>query len=89
MGQRIVLSDHAIAEARRRGIGEDTIVEVASSPEQQLQVRPGREVRQSRVPDQASGKLQLVRVFVDLADGGETVVTAYRTSKLRKYWREE
>ena len=89
VSQRIVLTDHAIAEARRRGIAEETILEVATTPEQRLPVRPGREVRQARVADTASGKLQLVRVFVDLGDDGETVVTAYRTSKLRKYWREQ
>jgi hypothetical protein len=29
----------------------------------------------------------LVRVFVDLAPEGETVVTVYRTSRIEKYWR--
>jgi hypothetical protein len=89
VSERIILTDHAIAEARRRGISEETVLKVAASAEQRLQVRPGREVRQSRVADPASGKLQLVRVVVDLGDDGETVVTAYRTSKLHKYWRDE
>jgi hypothetical protein len=39
--------------------------------------------------DAASGKLQLVRVVVELCPGDDIVVTAYRTSKLRKYWRDE
>jgi len=35
------------------------------------------------------GKLHLIRVVVDLAEDGDTVVTVYRTSKVRKYWRDE
>jgi len=52
-------------------------------------VRPEREIRQSRVTDLASGKLQLIRVVVDRGKDGDTVVTVYRTSKVRKYWRDE
>ena len=52
-------------------------------------VSPQREVRQARVIDLASGKLQLIRVVIDRGPDGDTVVTVYRTSKLRKYWRDE
>jgi hypothetical protein len=54
-----------------------------------MPVRPGREVRQSRIADAASGKLQLVRVIVDTGHDTDTIVTVYRTSKVRKYWRAE
>lgn len=87
MAKRITLSEHARAEARRRGISEAVVRDVASAPEQRLAVRPGREVRQSRVADPASGKLHLVRVFIDSGQDGDTIVTVYKTSKLRKYWR--
>jgi hypothetical protein len=85
----IVLSEHARIEAARRGIDEDTVREVASRPEQRVTVRPGREVRQSRIVDPASGKLRLLRVFMDTGHDVDTVVTVYRTSKVRKYWRAE
>ena len=88
MAQRVILTDHAIGEARRRGISEETILEVATTPEQCVAVRAEREVRQSRATD-ARGKLQLIRVVVDLGTDEDTVVTAYRTSKVRKYWRNE
>jgi hypothetical protein len=39
--------------------------------------------------DVTSGKLQLIRVVVDQGRDGDTVVTVYRTSKVRKYWRDE
>jgi hypothetical protein len=57
--------------------------------EQRVAVRPEREIRQSRITDPASGKLQLIRVVLDSGKDGDTVVTVYRTSKVRKYWRDE
>ena len=85
----MIVTPHAIAEASRRGISETTLLQVATTPEQRIQVRSDREIRQSRIVDAASGKLQLVRVVVELGPGEDTAVTAYRTSKLRKYWRDE
>lgn len=35
-----------------------------------------------------SGKIFLVRVIVDDSRGPAVVVTAYRTTKIKKYWRE-
>ena len=83
-----VLSDHVRWEAARRGIGEETILAVVARPEQTEVVRPGREVRQSRVVFPPEGKTYLVRTIVDLIDGQLVVVTAYRTSKIEKYWRK-
>ncbi len=82
-----ILSDHVRRQASRRGIDESTVHAVAGAPEQVVPVRVGREVRQSRVPFPPAGTLYLVRVFVDLSPGVETVVTVYRTSKIAKYWR--
>jgi hypothetical protein len=84
--QKIVLSEHARTQATRRGLNEDVVLDVARSPEQRLAVRPGREVRQSRIRTPAGGTLYLVRVVVDSGQDGETVVTVYRTSKIDKYW---
>jgi hypothetical protein len=85
----ISFTPHARAEAARRDISLAVAEAVARSPEQRWLVRPGRELRQSRIVDPASGKLQLLRVFVDVRNGGEVIVTLYRTSKIRKYWRPE
>src|SRR5437588_8343376 len=88
VADRLRLSEHARAEALRRGINEETALKVARTPEQRIAGRSGREVRQSRVIDPASGKLQLVRVVVEIRAGEETIVTVYRSSKIRKYWSE-
>jgi hypothetical protein len=87
MNQPIRMSDHAREEARRRGVSEAIVLSVARDPEQRVMVRARREVRQSRITDAASGKLYLVRVIVDFGEHGDTIVTVYRTSRIRKYWR--
>ena len=82
----IVLSDHAREQATRRGLSEDIVLAVARKPEQRLDVRSTREIRQSRVELPPEGIVYLVRVVVDVAPTAETVVTVYRTSKVDKYW---
>lgn len=83
----IILSEHVRQQAARRGINEAIVRAVAEAPEQVVRIRDGREVRQSRVPFPPSGIQYLVRVFVDVSPEFETVVTAYRTSRIEKYWR--
>lgn len=82
-----VLSPHARREIGRRGIQESTIRQVLEAPGQRLSVRPGRDVLQPRVD--IGGRPALVRVFVDVDRDSAVVVTAYRTSKIEKYWRSE
>ena len=79
-----VLSAHAEREIARRGIDKAIVAQVLANPEQRLPVRPAREVLQSRMV--RDGKTYLVRVFVDLDRDPPTVVTAYGTSKVGKYW---
>jgi len=38
---------------------------------------------------EASGKEYLVRAFVEINRDQIEVVTAYRTSKIEKYWRDK
>ncbi len=82
-----LLTDHARSEIARRGLGDVAIGKVLKSPEQRQVVRPGREVLQSRF--EVHGRMYLVRVFVDTDRDPAEVVTAYRTSKIDKYWRRE
>ena len=82
-----VFTAHAIAEMSRRGLDEEVIREILAQPEQRLPVRPGRDVLQSR--REMEGRTYLIRVFVDVDRSPAEVVTAYRTSKIDKYWRNE
>ena len=80
-----VITRHAKLELGRRALGENIIKSVISNPEQRIDLRKGRVVLQSRVT--LEGKQYLVRVFVDIDREPAQIVTAYRTSKISKYWR--
>jgi len=84
-----VISPHAEFEMGRRGLSDETIRRVLSAPEQRLEVSPGRVVLQSRIPMGEPARMYLVRIVMDIDRQPAEVVTAYRTSKLLKYWREE
>ncbi len=82
-----IVSPHAAFEMQRRGLTEAMIAAILSHPQQRLTVRRGRDVFQSKLV--ADGKEYLVRIFVDVDRKPAEVVTVYRTSKIRKYWRQE
>lgn len=84
-----VITPHAISEIRRRGLSDETVRAVLAAPQQRLEVRPGRVVFQSQVSMGRPRRTYLVRVFVDVDRRPAEVVTAYRTSRIAKYWREE
>ena len=81
-----VLPDHALAELARREMKEQEIdLMLLRNPGQRLELRPGRVVLQSKC---RKGRTEyLLRVCVDVDRTPCEVVTAYRTSKIEKYWR--
>ena len=83
------LTDHARLEMERRQISEADVARVLSAPLQSEEVRPGRVVYQARVEYGAPVRVYLLRVIVDVDRQPPEVVTAYRTSRVEKYWREE
>lgn len=86
--KRYRLTKHAVEQMARRHINEFEVAEVLRSPEQILPVREGRVVYQSRVKVKGLRRTYLIRVFVDIDRDPPEVVTVYRTSKVKKYWRE-
>jgi hypothetical protein len=83
----LMFTEHALKEMKRRGLDESIVRLVVAEPEQELMIRPGRFVLQSRI-NMEKEKFYLVRVFVDADREPQEVVTAYRTSKISKYWKE-
>ena len=81
------ISPHAAFEMERRGVDEAVVRHVLAAPEQRESVRLGRDVLQSRI--EVDKRTYLVRVVVDVDRRPAEVVTAYRTSKIGKYWRSE
>ncbi|MFU8772984.1 MAG: DUF4258 domain-containing protein [Anaerolineales bacterium] len=83
------MTNHAKNEIARRQITFEDIAKVLADPEQTMLVRSGREVYQSRITSADPQKTYLIRVVVDIDRQPAVVVTAYRTSKIEKYWRED
>jgi len=83
------ITDHAQFEMDRRRITVAQVAQVLLVPEQTEIIRPGRAVYQSRVEFDEPPQSYLLRVFVDVDRQPPEVVTAYRTSKIEKYWRGE
>ena len=82
-----ILTEHAVIEMGRRGLQEKDVDAVLRNPGQRLDVRPGRVILQSKYLE---GSAQyLLRVFIDIDRSPAEVVTAYRTGKITKYWRDE
>jgi hypothetical protein len=84
-----VITPHARWELSRRGLSEDTIRAILAAPGQGFELRPGRMVLQSKISSGQQVKTFLIRVFVDIDRTPAEVVTAYRTSKIAKYWRDK
>ena len=80
-------SDHARLEIVRRDIPFEVVEQVLSSPEQSVPERGGLVARLSRV--ELEGRQYLVRVIVAEQPDASVVVTAYRTSRVGKYWRSK
>jgi Domain of unknown function (DUF4258) len=84
------LSRHAEWEMRRRGIPLALVQAVMEHPEQCLadDARTGRRIHQSRLRFE-DGKMYLLRVVVAEDEQPPAIITAYRTSKIEKYWSVE
>ncbi|MBM4045360.1 MAG: DUF4258 domain-containing protein [Planctomycetes bacterium] len=69
----------------RRGVSRAEVEDVIRSPGQVLPGGKGRQIYQSKL---GHGGRMLLRVVVKEDSIGYHVVTAYKTSKVSKYWRE-
>ncbi len=84
---RFRLTHHAEQELTRRGTPRTILEQALEMPQQIVPAYGGRKAYQSQV-EFGSGRTFLLRVIVDDRTVPPTVVTAYRTSKISKYWRQ-
>lgn len=84
--QMLPLSDHAKFEMRRRGITEDEVGVTFHQPQQKIKLEGGREIWQNKV--EAEGKAYVIRVILEV-DPRTRIITVYKSSKVKKYWRIE
>lgn len=73
---------HALERMKERGISRELVEEVLLSPDNTLEGYFGRKVAQKRI----NGKL--IRVVYEEKEDEVLVITAYITSKIRKYGGE-
>lgn len=83
---RFNFSKHVREEMKKRKIPQTLLEQVLQAPEQKVPEVDEITCYQSRV--QIGEKLFLLRVMVNEMVSPCVVVTVYRTSKIRKYWRE-
>ena len=79
-------SRHALEELELRHIPKMLAERILASPEQKHRVLENITCYQSRV--EISGRPYLLRILVNETVTPPVVVTVFRTSKIRKYWRE-
>ncbi len=80
----VIISSHARFEMRRRGIKRTDLMATVRNPGQVLPSVKGRHIYQSKIGP--AGRL-LLRVIVKEDAQAYHVITAYKTSKVAKYWR--
>lgn len=79
-----IFSKHAEEELRRREIPEDLAISVLLHPEQIVDSYNGAKVFQSCVvfPNR---RLYLLRIVVSMKETPMLIITAYKTTQLKKY----
>jgi hypothetical protein len=83
---RFQISGHAREEMKRRELPENLVDAILQNPQQIVNEYGNRKAFQS-VIDLGTGQDYLVRVIVNDTVEPAKVVTVYKTSRIKKYWR--
>ena len=79
-------SSHALEEIEKRKIPISLVEVVLENPQQTLQQDEEITVYQSQLAF-GTGKHYLLRVFINITIDPAVVATVYRTSQIKKHWR--
>jgi Domain of unknown function (DUF4258) len=79
------ITNHALEEIQKRKIPIALVEYVVDNPQQVLTQDKDIRIYQSQV-NFGTGKLYLLRVFVNETIDPAAIVTVYRTSQIKKYW---
>lgn len=82
----VLFTEHARFEIQRRQINENDIKELIKQPQQIISTKKGRVIYQKKYFDKSMKKEILLRVIGKNEKGRFIVITAYKTSKIKKYW---
>jgi hypothetical protein len=85
----IIISNHALFEMIRRQLTEEMVRNAVNNPHQVLNLIKERKAFQYRYNDPIEDKEMLLRVICEEHNNTIFVITAYRTTKIDKYWAKE
>ncbi len=83
----VKLAPYALVQMQERGLTEVAVREAVENPDQVVRGKGRRQIAQKRM--QEADREYLLRVIYEEAASEVTVVTAYKTSKVSKYWRQQ
>ena len=84
---KFILLGHLKEQAEERGIDIKLIEAAISNPEQIVPEVKGLKVAQNKFFDKNRNKEYLLRVIFRDEKDSRIGITAYKTSKIKKYWR--
>jgi hypothetical protein len=79
-------SNHALEEMEKRKVPLSFVEAVLENPQQTFQQDEEITIYQSQI-DFGTGRLYLLRVFINITIDPAVIVTVYRTSQIKKHWR--
>jgi len=86
---KFILLKHARDQAKERGINIKTIEDTISNPEQIIPDEKGMKIAQRKYLDKSKKKEYLIRVVFKEEREARIGITAYITSKVKKYWMQK
>ena len=86
---KVIFSEHAKFEIARRKIAARTVGRMLEHPQQEIVAAEGKTVIQGKYRDRHLGKEMLLRIIGRRTKEGFFVITAYKTSRIGKYWKSE
>ncbi len=87
--KKIIYTSHLLEQIKKRKIQLDLVEDTVKNPQQKLPDKddPEREIYQSIIVDEKE-KQKIIRLVVQEKDNEKVVITAYLSSKISKYWRQ-
>jgi hypothetical protein len=86
---KIIFSEHVLFEIERRKLDRKEIEHIIQFPDQEISAKKGSVVRQGIFIDKNDNKKMMLRVIGEMLEDSFYVITAYKSSKLKKYWKGE
>ena len=83
---KIQFSEHARERIRSRSLTIDQIEEAIKNPDEQFHNQIGKVIHKVLNEDESKEKY-LLRVFYKEEEDRIFVISAYKTSKVKKYWK--